>query len=64
MLIKHLENCCDTDYFERGIETAIELNGMRVRALDISAYFVVEVDFADDLERANVEVSKTVTSAA
>jgi choline kinase len=26
MLIK-LENCCDTDYFERGIETAIELEG-------------------------------------
>lgn len=63
-LVEHLGNCCDTDYFERGIETAIELAGMRVLALDISAYFVVEVDFADDLERANVEVSKTVTSAA
>jgi CDP-glycerol glycerophosphotransferase len=64
MLIKHLENCGDSDYFERGIETAIELDGLRVLALDISAYFVVEVDFADDLDRANVEVSKTVTSAA
>jgi len=62
--VKHLEDCVDTDYFERGIETAIELDGMRVLALDISAYFVVEVDFAGDLERANVEVSRTVTSAA
>jgi CDP-glycerol glycerophosphotransferase len=63
-LVEHLGNCCDTDYFERGIETAIGLAGMRVLALDISAYFVLEIDFADDLERANVEVSKTVTSAA
>jgi hypothetical protein len=31
---------------------------------DISGYFVVEVGFAGDLERANVEVSRTVTSAA
>ncbi|TVT60072.1 phosphocholine cytidylyltransferase family protein [Amycolatopsis cynarae] len=63
-LVKHLEACDDTDYFERGIETAIEADGLRVRALDISSYFVVEVDFAGDLERANVEVSRTVTSAA
>jgi choline kinase len=63
-LVRHLEDCVDTDYFERGIETAIEQDGMRVRALDISSYFVVEVDFAGDLERANLEVSRTVTSAA
>lgn len=63
-LVEHLEGCTDTDYFERGIETAIETAGMPVLALDISEYFVVEVDFAADLERANVEVGKTVTSAA
>jgi choline kinase len=63
-LVEHLEGCKDSDYFERGIETAIELAGTRVRALDISEFFVVEVDFAEDLERANVEVGKTVTSAA
>lgn len=63
-LVEHLEGCTDTDYFERGIETAIEAAGMPVLALDISEYFVVEVDFAADLERANVEVGKTVTSAA
>lgn len=63
MLIEHLERCTDQDYFERGIESAIE-DGLRVWAVDISAHFVVEVDFASDLERANVEVGKTVTSAA
>lgn len=63
-LVEHLEACTDTDYFERGIESAIELAGMPVLALDISEFFVVEVDFAGDLERANVEVGRTVTSAA
>ncbi len=63
-LAEHLEGCTDTDYFERGIESAIEAAGMRVLALDISEFFVVEVDFAGDLERANVEVGKSVTSAA
>lgn len=63
-LVEHLEGCTDTDYFERGIETAIETAGMAVLALDISEFFVVEVDFAADLERANVEVGRTVTSAA
>lgn len=63
-LITHLERCTDQDYFERGMETAIEEDRLRVRALDISAYFVVEVDFAGDLERANAQVSRTVTPAA
>jgi choline kinase len=62
-LIEHLERCSDQDYFERGIESAIEA-GLKVRPVDISEYFVVEVDFTDDLERANEEVGKTVTSAA
>jgi choline kinase len=62
-LIEHLERCTDQDYFERGIESAIE-EGLKVRPVDISGYFVVEVDFTDDLERANEEVGKTVTSAA
>jgi choline kinase len=63
MLIAHLERCTDQDYFERGIESAIE-EGLKVRPVDISEFFVVEVDFTSDLERANEEVGKTVTSAA
>lgn len=61
--IAHLEACADDDYFERGLETAIEA-GLKVRPVDISEYFAVEVDFTADLERANQEVSRTVTSAA
>ena len=52
-LIAHLAACSDQDYFERGIETAIEQEGLRFRPLDISAFSAVEVDFERDLERAN-----------
>jgi choline kinase len=63
-LIEQLERCTDHDYFERGLEAAIEADGLRVQAKDISAFFAVEVDFAGDLVRANSEVIKSVTSAA
>jgi len=52
-LIEHLDRCADSEYFERGLETAIAEAGMRVAAVDISAYGCVEVDFEPDLERAN-----------
>jgi len=52
-LIAHLDACGEQDYFERAIETAIELEGVRFRPLDISAFPAVEVDFEMDLERAN-----------
>jgi choline kinase len=52
-LIRHLDRCADSDYFERGIETAIAAEGMRVAAVDISAFGCVEVDFEPDLDRAN-----------
>jgi choline kinase len=52
-LIAHLEKAADGDYFERGIETAIAEAGMRVNAVDISAFGCVEVDFDADLARAN-----------
>ena len=58
LLIEHLQRCADNDYFERGIETAIAENGMRVRAVDISAYGCVEVDFEPDLQRANALESR------
>lgn len=53
LLIEHLDRCADSDYFERGIETAIAEQGLRVRPLDISAFAAVEVDFEEDLARAN-----------
>jgi CDP-glycerol glycerophosphotransferase len=53
MLREHLLRCEDQDYFERGLETAIAEAGLRVRAVDISRYGCVEVDFEPDLERAN-----------
>jgi CDP-glycerol glycerophosphotransferase len=53
VLARHLDLCADQDYFERGIETAIAEEGLRVAAVDISAYGCVEVDFEPDLERAN-----------
>jgi CDP-glycerol glycerophosphotransferase len=53
VLIEHLRRCGDTDYFERGIETAIEECGLRVRAVDITRFDAVEVDFEEDLQRAN-----------
>jgi choline kinase len=52
-LIKRLEECDDQDYFERGIELAIEKDGLKVLPIDISDLFAVEVDFEADLERAN-----------
>jgi choline kinase len=52
-LIKRLEECDDQDYFERGIELAIENDGLEVLPIDISDLFAVEVDFEADLERAN-----------
>ncbi len=52
-LIQRLDEAEDQDYFERGIELGIEQDGLRVEALDISKYHIVEVDFDEDLTRAN-----------
>ena len=52
-VINHLEECADNDYFERGLELAIEKAGIKLEPVDISDLFAVEVDFQADLERAN-----------
>jgi choline kinase len=52
-LINRLDECDDTDYFEYGIELAIEKDGLAFEPVDISAYPCVEVDFEADLGRAN-----------
>ena len=53
LLIEGLAACADDDYFERGIEIMIDTHRTRVRPVDISDLFAVEVDFEEDLTRAN-----------
>jgi choline kinase len=55
-LIRHLQRVDAQDYFERGIELAIEQNGLRFEPINISDLYAVEIDFAEDLERANLFV--------
>jgi choline kinase len=55
-LITQLQRVDDQDYFERGLELAIAENGLRLAPLDISDLYAVEIDFAEDLERANLFV--------
>ncbi|MBJ6369735.1 phosphocholine cytidylyltransferase family protein [Snuella sedimenti] len=51
--IDRLEECDDNDYFERGLELAIEKDNLKVKAVDISAYNCMEIDFIEDLESVN-----------
>ena len=52
-LIRQLQRVGAQDYFERGIEVAIEQDGLKFQPVDISDLYAVEIDFAEDLERAN-----------
>jgi choline kinase len=52
-VIIQLEACGEQDYFERGLELAIQKHGLQMEPIDISDLFAVEVDFQDDLDRAN-----------
>ncbi|MGQ0468143.1 MAG: phosphocholine cytidylyltransferase family protein [Sporichthyaceae bacterium] len=63
VLLSHLAACCDRDYFERAIETAIEA-GMRVLPVDTGDYWTVEIDVDADLARANAEVAPANRAAA
>jgi len=56
--IKRLEECDDNDYFEKGLEMAIEKDGLKVAAVDISQFDCMEVDFREDLENANIIFQK------
>lgn len=53
VLTRRLQECDDQDYFERGLELAVEKDGVRIEALDTSARPVIEIDFNEDLARAN-----------
>ena len=52
-LIARLEECADNDYFERGIEMAIEKDSLKIQPVDISAFRCVEIDFKEDLDNVN-----------
>ncbi len=52
-LIKQLESCDQQDYFEKGIESAIENHNMKIVPVDISKYNCIEIDFEEDLANAN-----------
>jgi hypothetical protein len=53
VLVEELRACADTDYFERGLETAVARRGLHVAPVDVSRFDVVEVDFEEDLQRAD-----------
>jgi choline kinase len=55
-LVRQLGRVGDQDYFERGIELAIEQDHLRFEPVNISDLYAVEIDFAEDLERANLFV--------
>lgn len=53
VVLAGLAKCEDQDYFERGLEIAIEQYGLRLEPVDISRHVCVEVDIEEDLSRAN-----------
>jgi choline kinase len=52
-VLEALAEVADQDYFERALELAIARGAVAVKPVDVSRFGVVEVDFADDLARAN-----------
>ena len=57
-LIDRLGECHDDDYFEYGMELAINKDGLAFEPVDISSYRCVEVDFEADLARANAMLAR------
>lgn len=55
-LVKRLSQVDPQAYFERGIELAIERDGMLVEPLMASDLYSVEVDYEEDLQAANLHV--------
>ena len=53
IFINRLEECDNNDYFERGLELAINKDDLKIKAVDISQYNCMEIDFIEDLENAN-----------
>ncbi|MDQ0279293.1 choline kinase [Arthrobacter silviterrae] len=53
---KSLIEVDEQDYFEGAIELTIKELGVKWLPIDISNYYAVEVDFPDDLVRANERI--------
>ena len=53
LFIKRLEECKDNDYFEKALEMAIEKDNIKIKAVDISDFNCIEIDFEEDLKNAN-----------
>jgi choline kinase len=51
--ISRLEECDPNDYFERGLEIAIEKDQLQIQAVDISKFDCMEIDFVEDLNEVN-----------
>jgi len=58
ILVDALERCGDMDYFERGMEIAIAGGALVVRPVDVGDLDAVEVDFPEDLRRANAALAR------
>lgn len=56
VLVRYLAACADHDYFERGIELAIQHERLQFLPIDVGAMACVEVDDDKDLHRANTTV--------
>lgn len=54
---RHLDAVAEQDYFERAMELLIAERGNVFKPLDVGRYGCVEVDFAEDLERARTMVT-------
>ncbi|MGO4383534.1 NTP transferase domain-containing protein [Specibacter sp. RAF43] len=55
-LIKRLEEVDEQDYFEGAIELTIKEDGIKWLPIDISQFYAVEIDFPEDLVRANASI--------
>ena len=53
LFIKELEACEAQDYFEKGLEVMIAKHQTKIKAVDISKFNCMEVDFKEDLEHVN-----------
>jgi len=52
LILEGLRKCKENDYFEKGIEYAID-KGLKIYPFDIMEYFCAETDFQEDLNKIN-----------